>query len=227
MKFILNLGKKFHLERKDYFYHIKSSFESRLFSSSTFTTNSKQAVVWDRLIRFVAEDQEIYFGQPINPSSSSEGSGVIGKDEQASNELKANVIDAQIPIIRCVGLNYKAHAHETSQPLPKYPILFIKPSTSLQNPNDKILVPSLANNNQTDYEAELAVVLNKDCKNVDAENALNYVLGYTCANDVSARKWQGKTLGSGQWCFSKGFDTFCPIGPVLVSPKLIKNPNSL
>ncbi|CAJ0904408.1 906_t:CDS:2, partial [Entrophospora sp. SA101] len=190
------------------------------------------------------------FGQPIDPSSSSEGSGVIGKDEQASNELKANVIDgdvfdetakitdkvmtiltplspAQIPIIRCVGLNYKAHAHEISQPLPKYPILFIKPSTSLQNPNDKILVPSLANNNQTDYEAELAVVLNKDCKNVDVENALNYVLGYTCANDVSARKWQGKMLGSGQWCFSKGFDTFCPIGPVLVSPKLIKNPNSL
>jgi 2-keto-4-pentenoate hydratase/2-oxohepta-3-ene-1,7-dioic acid hydratase in catechol pathway len=98
---------------------------------------------------------------------------------------------SKIPIIRCIGLNYKEHAKETSKPIPKFPILFIKPSTSLQNPFDKIRVPTIATNNQVDYEAELAVLIGKDCKDVNKDNALQYVLGYTVANDVSARKWQG------------------------------------
>jgi len=80
---------------------------------------------------------------------------------------------------------------------------------------------------EVDYEAELAVIISKACKNVSKNDALSYVLGYSCANDISARKWQGQTLGGGQWCFSKSFDTFCPLGPMLVSPSIIRNPNSL
>ncbi|MFW6169027.1 MAG: fumarylacetoacetate hydrolase family protein, partial [Planctomycetota bacterium] len=75
-------------------------------------------------------------------------------------------------------------------------------------------------------EAELAVVIRKACKNVDRRNAFEYVLGYTCANDVSARDWQTKWGGS-QWCRGKTFDTFCPLGPCLVTPDEIPNPNSL
>ena len=76
------------------------------------------------------------------------------------------------------------------------------------------------------YECELAVVIGKRAKNVSKEHALDYVLGYTCANDVSARDWQGKWGGS-QWCRGKTFDTFCPLGPVLVTSDEITNPNSL
>jgi 2-keto-4-pentenoate hydratase/2-oxohepta-3-ene-1,7-dioic acid hydratase in catechol pathway len=79
---------------------------------------------------------------------------------------------------------------------------------------------------QVDYECELAVVIGKPCKNVSRERALDYVLGYTCANDVSARDWQ-ITFGGGQWCRGKFFDTFAPLGPRLVTPDEIPNPNNL
>jgi 2-keto-4-pentenoate hydratase/2-oxohepta-3-ene-1,7-dioic acid hydratase in catechol pathway len=77
-----------------------------------------------------------------------------------------------------------------------------------------------------DYECELAVVIGKPCKNVSKADALSYVLGYTCANDVSARDWQ-KDWGGSQWCRGKTFDTFCPLGPCLVTPDEIPNPNAL
>ena len=77
-----------------------------------------------------------------------------------------------------------------------------------------------------DYECELAVVIGKAAKNVSKEKALDYVLGYTCANDVSARDWQ-RTFGGSQWCRGKTFDTFCPLGPVLVTADEIPNPNQL
>ena len=104
-------------------------------------------------------------------------------------------------MIRCIGLNYKKHALETNQPTPKYPILFIKPSTAVQDPFEPVHLPKISPNH-VDYEAELAVVIGKECKNVDKDKALEYVLGYTAGNDISARKWQ-KTLGGGQWSFSK------------------------
>jgi len=77
-----------------------------------------------------------------------------------------------------------------------------------------------------DYECELAVVIGKPCKNVSRKNALQYVLGYTCGNDVSARDWQKRRSG-GQWCRAKSFDTFAPLGPCLVTPDEIPNPNAL
>jgi len=128
--------------------------------------------------------------------------------------------------ILCIGLNYKRHAAESNNPPPPYPVLFVKNSATLQNPHDPIEIPVKLASTQVDYECELAVVIGKACKNVSREQALDYVLGYTCANDVSARDWQ-RNGGGGQWCQGKSFDTFCPLGPVLVTKDEIPNPNAL
>jgi 2-keto-4-pentenoate hydratase/2-oxohepta-3-ene-1,7-dioic acid hydratase in catechol pathway len=128
--------------------------------------------------------------------------------------------------ILCIGLNYKRHAAESGAATPAIPILFVKGNNTLQNPGDPIQIPTRMASDEVDYECELAVVIGKPCKNVKRENALKYVLGYTCANDVSARDWQLKK-GGGQWCRGKFFDTFCPLGPVLVTTDDIPNPNAL
>jgi len=107
-----------------------------------------------------------------------------------------------------VGLNYKDHAEELGLALPQEPLLFLKPSSSIIGPNDTILTPPQST--RVDYEAELAVVISNGARNVPAARASDYILGYTCLNDVTARDLQTK---DGQWTRSKGFDTFCPIGP--------------
>jgi 2-keto-4-pentenoate hydratase/2-oxohepta-3-ene-1,7-dioic acid hydratase in catechol pathway len=111
--------------------------------------------------------------------------------------------------ILCIGRNYKAHALECGNDLPKKPVLFIKANSSLCGPNDAVpILPEYTQ--QVDYEAELAVVIGKAAKNVSPEEALDYVFGYTCANDVSARDCQYE---NGQWARGKSFDNFCPLGP--------------
>jgi 2-keto-4-pentenoate hydratase/2-oxohepta-3-ene-1,7-dioic acid hydratase in catechol pathway len=130
------------------------------------------------------------------------------------------------PNILAIGLNYKRHAEEGGKGVPERPMLFIKSTTSLQNPGDPIELPRKLPSNEVDYECELAVVIGKTCKNVSRADALGYVLGYTAANDVSARDWQNR-LNGGQFCQGKSFDTFCPMGPVLVTRDEIPNPNSL
>ena len=128
--------------------------------------------------------------------------------------------------ILCIGLNYRKHAEEGGRGAPERPVLFIKPTSTVQNPGDPIELPQKLKSDQVDYECELAVVIGRKCKNATRANALDYVLGYTCANDVSARDWQN-FLGGGQWCTGKSFDTFCPLGPVLMTPDEIPNPNAL
>ncbi len=128
--------------------------------------------------------------------------------------------------ILCIGLNYRQHAAETGAPIPQHPVLFMKIPGAVQHPDEPILLPTFLKSDKVDYECELAVVIGRKAKNVRKEDALNYVLGYTCANDVSARDWQ-KQGGGGQWCRGKTFDTFCPLGPVLVTPDEIPNPNAL
>ena len=128
--------------------------------------------------------------------------------------------------ILCIGLNYRKHAAEGGSPPPENPILFMKTVSTLQNPEDPIQLPTHLKSEKVDYECELAVVIGKECYNVTKESALDYVLGYTCANDVSARDWQ-KNGGGGQWCRGKTFNTFCPLGPVLVTADEIPNPNAL
>jgi 2-keto-4-pentenoate hydratase/2-oxohepta-3-ene-1,7-dioic acid hydratase in catechol pathway len=94
--------------------------------------------------------------------------------------------------IFCIGLNYRKHAEESNAAIPQYPVLFMKSPGTLQNPGDDIVLPRHLASDEVDYECELAVIIGKACKNVSKANALDYVLGYTCANDVSARDWQIK-----------------------------------
>ena len=128
--------------------------------------------------------------------------------------------------ILCIGLNYKKHAAESNNPPPPHPVLFIKNTASVQHPGDPIEIPQKLASTRVDYECELAIVIGRRCKNVSQADALDYVLGYTCANDVSARDWQ-RDGGGGQWCQGKSFDTFCPLGPVLVTKDEIPEPNNL
>jgi 2-keto-4-pentenoate hydratase/2-oxohepta-3-ene-1,7-dioic acid hydratase in catechol pathway len=126
----------------------------------------------------------------------------------------------------CIGLNYRRHAEETNAKIPEYPILFMKGVNAVQDPGGPIVIPGHLPSAEVDYECELAVVIGRPCKNVSRDRALDYVLGYTCANDVSARDWQ-KRYGGGQWCRGKTFDTFAPLGPRLVTRDELPNPNAL
>ena len=130
------------------------------------------------------------------------------------------------PPILCIGLNYRRHATESGAVLPEHPVLFTKGPNTIQHPDEPILLPTYLPSEKVDYECELAVVIGRACKNVGREAALDYVLGYTCANDVSARDWQLER-GGGQWCRGKFFDTFSPLGPCLVTTDEIPNPNAL
>jgi len=126
----------------------------------------------------------------------------------------------------CVGLNYREHALETGASLPDYPILFIKNIGAVCGPETPIQLPRTLRSDEVDYECELAVIIGREARNLTPENALSHVAGYTCANDVSARDWQ-RGAGGRQWCRGKGFDTFCPLGPELVTADEIPNPQAL
>jgi 2-keto-4-pentenoate hydratase/2-oxohepta-3-ene-1,7-dioic acid hydratase in catechol pathway len=148
----------------------------------------------------------------------------------AVTKERADVVKLLAPVeptqILGVGLNYRQHAKESKMNAPEVPVLFVKGLNTVQNPGDPILIPTHLPSTEVDYECELAVVIGKACKNVTKARALEYVLGYTCANDVSARDWQIRR-GGGQWSRGKFFDTFCPLGPRLVTPDEIAGPNKL
>ncbi len=110
--------------------------------------------------------------------------------------------------IVAVGLNYRSHAAELGMPVPADPVLFLKPSSAVIGPGEAIVLPTASR--QVDYEAELAIVIGKTARKVSAGKAQEFVLGYACANDVTARDLQ---LRDGQWTRAKSFDTFCPLGP--------------
>jgi 2-keto-4-pentenoate hydratase/2-oxohepta-3-ene-1,7-dioic acid hydratase in catechol pathway len=124
--------------------------------------------------------------------------------------------------IICVGLNYRDHAEEGGMPIPERPVLFAKLLNSVIGPDESIVLP--LDSTEVDYEAELAVVIGRRCRRVSAEEALDYVAGYTCLNDVSARDFQ---RGDGQWVRAKSQDTFGPIGPYLVTQDEIGDPQTL
>lgn len=114
--------------------------------------------------------------------------------------------------VMAIGLNYADHAAEGNQPLPKNPVLFLKAPSSVIAHNDPIVLTD--STSRIDHEAELAVIIKDRVKNISSEEALNHVLGYTCSNDVSHRPFQ---RSDGQWCRAKSFDTFCPLGPHIVT----------
>ncbi|KAK5107153.1 hypothetical protein LTR62_001678 [Meristemomyces frigidus] len=199
---------------------------------------------WTHLIRFISvEDHEIHLGQLVDTTRD------VGIDSFNGIEIKAYCIrgtmfDGEVtdqtltvkqllsPVskdecnyIRCLGLNYKDHAQEANLPLPRAPILFTKPRSALAGPYPATInIPKAAQDGSSDYEAELALVISKTGRDISEEDALDYVLGYTASNDVSARDMQMLTA---QWSFSKGLDGSCPIGPVLVAPSVIRDPQSL
>jgi len=150
-------------------------------------------------------------------------SAQVTQEEAGIAKLLAPVVPSSII---CIGLNYRRHAEETGAKFPEQPIVFFKSINTLLNPGEPIQIPQHMRSDEVDYECELAVVIGKPCKNVSRAKALDHVLGYTGCNDVSARDWQIKR-GGGQWCRGKSFDTFSPLGPCLVTPDEIPNPNSL
>jgi 2-keto-4-pentenoate hydratase/2-oxohepta-3-ene-1,7-dioic acid hydratase in catechol pathway len=123
--------------------------------------------------------------------------------------------------IVCVGLNYRKHAREFNMPVPEEPVIFLKPPSSLIYDGDDIVYPTLTQ--ELHYEAELGVVIGRICRNVLVEDAYDFVEGYVCANDVTARDLQRK---DGQWTRSKSFDTFCPVGKN-ITPQDKVDPNHL
>lgn len=127
--------------------------------------------------------------------------------------------------ILCIGRNYAEHAAEGGSVPPEYPILFMKNPHAATGHLQPVRIPKVCGD-EVDYEGELAVVIGRPALNVPRDRALEYVLGYTCANDISARIWQEKKGGS-QWCRGKGFDTFAPLGPVLVTPDELSDPSGL
>lgn len=182
-----------------------------------------------RILRYLDDQHIIRHGsqQPDGSIIQLEGSYTAGFEPA---DLPGQVHKILAPIaptqILAIGLNYRKHAEETKARLPEFPVLFVKNVASVQNPGDPIVLPRVLASQEVDYECELAVVIGKTCKNVKRGEALDYVFGYTCANDVSARDWQKKWGGS-QWCRGKSFDTFCPLGPCIVTTDEIPNPNAL
>lgn len=119
---------------------------------------------------------------------------------------------------------------EAGRTPPPYPTFFIKPSASIAAFDEEIPVPKIAQDDQCDWEGELSIIIGKTGKNIHKSEALQYVAGYATSNDVSARKWQRDPAYAGsvpQWCFSKGFDKWAPLGPMIVSPKVVGSANNL
>ena len=157
-----------------------------------------------------------------------------------NRELRLGIPIANIGKVVCIGLNYVDHAKETGSPIPSEPIMFMKPTSSLNGPNDEVVLPrsitlsqtgnenenSFKESEQSDWEVELGVVIGEEARSVSVSSALKYVAGYTVVNDVSEREYQLNAAG-GQWIRGKGCDTFCPVGPWLVTKDEINDPQNL
>jgi 2-keto-4-pentenoate hydratase/2-oxohepta-3-ene-1,7-dioic acid hydratase in catechol pathway len=185
-----------------------------------------------RIVRFKDAEGQIQLGldQPDDPNKAQLLAGQMFQGLEPTGQT-VDIHKRLAPIaptnIFCIGLNYLQHAKETGAELPDYPIVFMKPTSALNHPGAPIRLPKkVMQGPETDYECELAVIVGKEARDVSEADALSYVFGYTAANDVSARRWQ-KQGGGGQWIRGKGFDTFCPLGPVLVTADEIPDPQTL
>ena len=168
-----------------------------------------------KLVRFKPKDEADVRAGLVEQESILELAGdIFGPYERTGRAFRQRQVMLEAPCsptkIVCLGLNYKDHASEFNSELPEEPLLFLKPASSVIGPGAPIVCPSQSK--RVDYEAELAVVMGRKANHVPAFEALDYVLGYTCLNDVTARDLQQK---DGQWTRAKGFDTFCPLGPAI------------
>jgi len=172
-----------------------------------------------KIARFESENGRICYGV-VDGRSAEQAQLIDGNvfgDFSVTERLapvKKMLAPVQPPNIYAIGLNYRDHAEESGMQVPDLPCVFLKATTSLIGPQIPIRLPRSAPD-EVDYEAELTVVIGKTCRDVDEQRALDYVLGYTCGNDVSARDCQ--TRIDRQWARAKSFDTFCPLGPWIVT----------
>lgn len=183
-----------------------------------------------KIIRFISDRSERLYGvfDPMVPGKARIIEGdILGRFLLTERwaVIKKCLLPLDPPNILALGFSYGKHAGETESRAPESPVLFIKGTNSLIGPGETILLPK-AGPDEVDYEAELAVVIGKRAKNVSAKEALEYVLGYTCGNDVSARDWQ-MIKQKKQWARGKSFDTFCPLGPCIVTKDEVPDPNNL
>ncbi|KAH7116337.1 hypothetical protein EDB81DRAFT_668801 [Dactylonectria macrodidyma] len=190
---------------------------------------------FDRLIRFVDEEGRTAFGNSDKPFAAKE---IIGTEVQVlvgtfqygftKTSEKRTLLNPlpDAPSVLCVGLNYKLHSNETNFVIPDKPVIFMTPAERLTGPLDDVIVHDDAQS-MLDYEGELTFILSKDAKDVKEEDALDYVLGYTVGNDVSARSLIPVEISGNQMGYSKSFDTFGPIGPCITSARLIPDPQAL
>jgi len=149
-------------------------------------------------------------GLQPNPLDPEHYGGSFEPDGTESHLRDARLLAPCLPSkLVCLGVNYRSHAEETGLPIPQLPLLFLKPPSAVIGPEEKIVLPALPKR-RVDYEAELAIVIGRTAKQIREAEAREYVLGYTCFNDVSERYAQ---RDDGQWTRSKSYDTFAPIGP--------------
>ena len=171
-----------------------------------------------RIVRFAAQGKVTYGilkgnvisglrGSPFVQFRRSRGTFALDGNSYRLEEVRLLAPCSPSKIV-CLGLNYRAHAEETKLAMPSIPLIFLKPSTAVISPEDKITLPR--NYKRVDYEGELAVVIGRQAKDVPEDKAEEFVLGYTCFNDVTERHNQ---KDDGQWTRAKGYDTFAPIGP--------------
>jgi 2-keto-4-pentenoate hydratase/2-oxohepta-3-ene-1,7-dioic acid hydratase in catechol pathway len=167
-----------------------------------------------KLARFRTPQGEIRYGQVIDGNLHYIEGDIMGRwhttDEMVGLEQVKLLAPVDPPNVIAIGLNYRKHAEESKMALPERPVIFFKTTTAVCGPDDPIVLPAFTPD-EVDYECELAIVIGKTAKNVAPERAFDYVLGYTCANDVSARDCQLRL--DAQWARGKSYDTFAPLGP--------------
>lgn len=183
-----------------------------------------------KLIRFLTEKDQIMHGV-YNPDSPGWAQIIQGDVLDnftvlpGSEKIKRMLAPIVPTNILALGLNYRRHADETKISHPDIPVLFIKATSSVIGPDEPVLLPKVGPE-MVDYEAELAVIIAKKVKNISVKDAMNCILGYTCANDISARDWQIEKQKK-QWARGKSFDTFCPLGPCIVTSDELDKPQKL
>ena len=165
-----------------------------------------------RIVRFTRKNQPVKYGWVYEDQVGEIDGSIYGEYRRQEATIPIGDVTLLTPClpskIVCVGRNYVDHARELGNDVPKIPLIFLKPPSSIINPGEPIILPTQSQ--QVEHEAELVVVISKPGRNITVENARNHILGYTIGNDVTARDLQKL---DGQWTRAKGFDTFCCFGP--------------
>lgn len=184
-----------------------------------------------RIVRFSIDGGKTIYGKDLGDGSAEVIHTSPLREPPRTTGQTTRIGQRRAPIepvnLFCIGKNYLEHAKEGGDDTPpERPIMFMKPTSALNHPDSPIRLPDCSPRPEVDFEGELAVVIGKAGRDIPQHKALEHVLGYTVGHDVSARWWQ-KEGGGGQWVRGKGFDTFCPLGPVLVTADEIPDPQNL